>query len=149
MHRANFYFDATLREALARTRTLSALQTILRESVPVQLSADLWVRSLSDGTLYLGASNGGAAAKVKQMLPSLMQRFSRHGFELKAIRVSVARKPRRRIEHPSHQPQVDADARRHLARLAAALGDSPLKRAVQRLITPQSKDGKDAVQSEE
>lgn len=145
MHRANFYFDATLREALARTRTLSALQTILRESVPAQLGTECRVRRLSDGTLYLGASNGGVAAKVKQMLPRLVQRFSQHGFELKAIRVSVDRKPRRRIERQSRQ--LDADALRHLAKLAAALGDSPLKRAVQKLITSQS--GKDPVQGEE
>jgi hypothetical protein len=149
VHRANFYFDATLREALARTRTLSALHTILRESAPTQLSADLWVRSLNDGTLHLGASNGAVAAKVKQMLPSLIQRFSRHGFELKAIRVSVDRKPRRRIERQSDKPQVDRNARRHLAKLVAALGDSPLKRAVQKLITSQSKNGNEPVESEE
>jgi hypothetical protein len=145
MHRASFYFDFRLREALARTRTLNALQTILRESVPRSIAAELRVRRLDEGILYLAAATGGAAAKTREMLPTLQQRFCRHGFELKGIRVSVDRKPRRRIER--ERARFDPLAQRHLEKLAARLEDSPLKRAVQKLANPKS--GKESFEREE
>jgi len=137
MHRLNFYFDAILREALARTRRVRELQKVLQASVPAGLASVLEVRYLDSGTLFVAAANGAAAAKLKQMLPSLIEAYRERGCELVEIRVSV--NVRRAAAPPvtRSKPELGPEARAQLAKLERELAESPLKKTLQAMLRRQ------------
>jgi hypothetical protein len=126
--------DSALGKLAAASRRVEQLQRIYLEAVPTALSRTSRIGWVRGGVVSVIASNGAAAAKLRQMTPRILEGFRRHGIEFNSMRIEV---------------QVDADARqaafggglkRLSPRASSALEEalrtvapSPLRDALQRL----------------
>ncbi len=135
----------TLNRYLGRSDALAALQAhaarlaridaLFRRSVPSHLAASCAVANLKDGTLVVLAESGAAAAKLKQALPTVIERLAQGGIEVTAIRLRVRPPEHRPPPAPASRRTVPDEARAAMDRLAHSLpADSPLARALQRLV---------------
>lgn len=89
--------------ALDRSEPLTRLLTQLRHSralyddiaplLPQPLQTDVRPGSLDGATWTLLASHGAAAAKLRQLLPTLMHRLQERGRQVSAIKVRVQPRP--------------------------------------------------------
>lgn len=121
----------------AHAGRLVKLQRIYEEIAPDYLAASSHVANCKLGKVVIHADSGAVAAKLRQMLPSLVDEFSLKGAEITEIQVKVQpsgvalqHKGRRVVAAP-----VGSSAKSGLSRLAEALpADSPLKEAVERLV---------------
>ena len=114
-------------------RRTATLQRVYLQTVPAELgqaSRIGWVRA---GVLSVAAANGAVAAKLRQLAPRILDRFSREGFEFNAMRVEVqvgygALRRANVVRRP-----LSAKALASICRVADGLSDSPLKAALARL----------------
>lgn len=68
---------------------LRAIDECWREIVPASLKALCAVANLRSGTVVIKAHNGAIAAKLKQLLPSLLSTLQARGFQVTGIHISV------------------------------------------------------------
>lgn len=137
--RLNAYFSITqeLRQLSGRAQVLTALDRRYRDAVPPALAKASRVVGFEHQILTLGTENGAIAAKLRQMVPQLLQQLQANGAEVTGIRVKVQvatllaprRRPRRSISTAGRQQVVQ---------LAENLPDSPLKSALERLVKKAS-----------
>jgi len=120
----------------AHAGRLHKLQRAFEQIAPSYLAASSRVANFKLGKVVIHADSGAVAAKLRQMLPSLVDEFSLKGAEVTEIQVKV---------QPSYAAPQQKKARRTTAmgthakaglnRLAEALpADSPLKEALARLV---------------
>ncbi|MDN5880981.1 MAG: DUF721 domain-containing protein [Nitrosospira sp.] len=145
----NFYLGA-LRMAPDHQRLfgymekLTVMQQVFTEIAPPQLAQRCALGRFIEGNLTIYTHNGAIAAKLRQTLPSLLQRFQARGYEITAIRVAVqANYLTKRGNYSS--TDLSAEKRRigragmeSLTELAAKLPQSPLKTAVESLLKKQN-----------
>jgi hypothetical protein len=74
---------------IRHARYLMELQQVFLEAVPSSLKAGASVGYVRQGALVLLAHNGGVAAKLKQMAPSLLTAYRERGFEVTKIHITV------------------------------------------------------------
>lgn len=120
----------------AHAGRLVKLQRVFEKIAPSYLAASSRVANFKLGKVVIHADSGAVAAKLRQMLPSLLGEFSLEGAEVTEIQVKV---------QPTHaalqqgsrgvRPVVSAPAKAGLEQLATDLPeDSPLKEALGRLV---------------
>jgi hypothetical protein len=120
----------------AHAGRLVKLQRVFEKIAPSYLAASSRVANFKLGKVVIHADSGAVAAKLRQMLPSLLGEFSLEGAEVTEIQVKV---------QPTHaalqqrsrgvRPAVSAPAKAGLEQLATDLPeDSPLKEALGRLV---------------
>lgn len=120
----------------AHAGRLVKLQRVFEEIAPSFLAASSRVANFKLGKVVIHADSGAVAAKLRQMLPSLIDEFCLKGAEVTEIQVKVQpthaalqQKPR------GGRPAVSAPAKAGLEQLATDLPeDSPLKEALGRLV---------------
>ncbi len=121
----------------AHAGRLVKLQRVFEEIAPAYLAASSHVANFKLGKVVIHADSGAVAAKLRQMLPSLVDEFSLKGAEVTEIQVKVqpsgvALQHRKRVMVAA---TVGPSAKTGLSRLADVLpADSPLKEAVERLV---------------
>ncbi len=130
-------------------RELASLEAEVLSLLPPGMRAGIAVAGVktdnrgpqTEQTLLLLAAHGAAAARIRQVVPTLLSRLQQRGSQVTAIRVRVQpevgrgdwdtgpveRKPRAANMSPAGLQSMDA--------LAHSLPDSPLKDAVQTLLT--------------
>jgi hypothetical protein len=121
-----------LRALTKRSRQLLYLQRLIRESLPNGIASRADVANLECGKLTIATDNGAAAAKIRQLVPRLLNKLRPFEPELNAIKVVV----QVRLDHKSlHKKQIflDHKARNALLTLSARLETSPLQSAIRRL----------------
>jgi len=124
--------SAALRPLLAHVQQLNQWQARYLEFAPPSLARSSRVGQVEQGHLILLADNGAVAAKLRQMLPTLLEEFQRRSCPIREIWVRVevtARVVRRPSAHLLSPP-----ARQAVGELAGTLADSPLKNALERLL---------------
>ena len=121
-----------------RLRQLSRLQKTFADALPPGLSESCRIATVEGSTIIVAAANGAVAAKLKQMLPRLLERFRENFCENKkqyqeVTGISVIVQPeffvvetRHRLSLPREPIPVEK-----LAELAESLEDSPLKTALE------------------
>lgn len=123
---------ARLGEHAAR---LGRLQSILAGALPPHLAECCAVANVKEGELVLHARSGAVAARLRQMLPSLVHAFAEQGVLLTGIKLRVEvtnPQPSRPATAPRN---VSSQARGGLAGLAEALpAQSPLAQALRRFV---------------
>lgn len=145
----NFYFGAlgTMpdhQRLFGYMDKLTAIQQIFMEIGPPQLTQRCIVGGFFEGNLTLCAYNGAIAAKLRQILPSLLLKFRARGYEITAIRVTVQANYRSVTGHelsanrPAAARQISQNGLKSLTGLAAELPQSPLKNAVESLLKKQN-----------
>jgi len=134
------YFLRGLPEALAyRVRQLASLQQAYREIAPPALASVTRVGACSQGRLTLFADSGAVAAKLKQVSPVLLLELQKRGLEVNLIevRVQVSGNPARLAKIDKKLRKISPQALDGVARLADRLAPSPLREALQGLLSAQ------------
>jgi len=123
---------------------LTAMQRVFMEIAPPQLAQRCALGGFFEGNLTLCAHNGAIAAKLRQILPSLLLKFRARGYEVTAIRITVQANYQRVKEHeapangPTGRRQIGQAGMKSLNGLVAELPQSPLKTAVESLLKKQN-----------
>ncbi len=133
---------------LGQLALISKLQKTYADTIPASLHASSRVAAMEGTTMIVAATNGAAAAQLKQMLPRLFARFlenQKRDQEVTAIRVIVqptvvagAGASNKRVLPGT--PMSDAS----LGALVDALPESPLKETVARMQKRRGAAGKKA-----
>lgn len=134
--------DAFLRSSkqLARladhAARLAELQRIYARVAPVNLASCSQVANLKLGRIVILATNGGVAAKIRQLIPTLVREFSKSGAEVTGVEVRVQVAVHN--EYPVAAPKPKAlgsETKREICALAERLpAESPLRQALERLV---------------
>ena len=121
------------RLALA-AQQLNSVSRIWETVAPIGLARFCRVGRLDSGVLTLFADNGAIASKIKQQLPSLLEKLQQRGGEITGIRIDVQVKiPLSERATPPKQA-ISPQSLASLERLDAELEESPLKEALTNLI---------------
>ena len=121
------------RLALAAQR-LNSISRIWETVAPIGLALFCRVGRLDDGVLTLFADNGAIASKIKQQLPSLLEKLQQRGSEITGIRIEVQVKIPSPVAPPLSKLTISQQSLGSLQRLDAELEESPLKEALTNLI---------------
>lgn len=115
---------------------LLRLQRVFASAVPRPLAQSARVANLKLGKLVIHADNSAVAAKLRQLVPTLVDVFRNEVAEVTGIQVAVQPRHDKRSAAPatSHEPLGD-HAKQGLTSLAERLpADSPLSQALRHLL---------------
>lgn len=142
IHKINFYLNS-LKDAPEHQKMcsyierLTQMQQAFMEIIPPQLAKPCSLGRLSDGKLTILVSNGAIAAKLKQILPSLLLNLQNKGYvEITAIQITVqANYYTYKEEKSSHKkPKIGQNGIKSLSKFATNLPASPLKNAIKTML---------------
>ncbi|HUL91734.1 MAG TPA: DciA family protein [Burkholderiales bacterium] len=112
---------------------LIELREILSSLLPEPLARRCSVANCKQGRVVILASNGAIAAKLKLMLPALLEQLSGRAMEVTGLEVAVQALE---SEHqvPEKSAKISQQAASGLAELCEQLPDSELKTALSRIV---------------
>ena len=117
------------------SRRLGALQGQLERLLPPALAQACPVANLKNGTLVLLARNGSVAARIRQLLPTLLRQLAEHGALVSHIEVRVRPTHDTPAAPPRSPRHLSEAARASLSELEHSLPpESELRAALTRLI---------------
>jgi hypothetical protein len=114
-------------------RRTAALQRVYSQTIPAELGQASRIGWARAGVLFVAAANGAVAAKLRQLAPRILDRFSREGFEFNSMRVEVQVGWGAARRAKIGRRPLSASALASICRVANGLSDSPLKAALARL----------------
>ena len=120
-----------------RLQRISRLQHSFADTLPPGLKTSCRVAAAEGSTLIIAVANGAVAAKLKQMLPRLLEKFrqnKKQEQEVTAISVLVQPTYFEPEIAPRTGPPREPMPSKMLAELAESLEDSPLKRTVDQIM---------------
>ena len=118
---------------MPQAERLLELRKILASLLPDSLARRCSVANYKQGRIIVFASNGATAAKLKLMLPSLLERLSGRATEVTGLEVVVqAREEEAQV--PEKSSKMSEAATETLAALGEQLPDSELKTALSRIV---------------
>lgn len=131
--------QAAPEDVIRRANRLLALQRLYANCVPESLARLSEVANLKDGELLVRADNGAAAAKLKQLAPTILDKIKTNNQDVTKLTVTVrpAGQPFPGAGAQAKRARVPADGVHHFEALSGSLQDSPLKSALQRLAARQ------------
>jgi hypothetical protein len=118
---------------MPQAERLLELRKILASLLPDSLARRCSVANYKQGRVIVFASNGATAAKLKLMLPSLLEQFSGRATEVTGLEVVV----QARVEEPQladKSAKMSEAATSRLAAFSEQLPDSELKTVVSRIV---------------
>jgi hypothetical protein len=137
----SYFRSAPALQSLAdQAHRLIELQRLWEKFAPQPLAKSCKIGNLRQQTLTLLAINGAAAAKIKQMLPSLLAKFQAQGIEITAIRVEVQAQSQRKAAKSAKEIALSRAGQDSLEQLAQKLEESPLKDALRTMLERQKRD---------
>ena len=118
---------------MPQTERLIKLRAILTSLLPQPLARRCSVANFKQGRVLIFASSGATAAKLKLMLPSLLEQLSRRAMEVTGLEVTVqAPEPESQVSEKS--AKISEEAVADLAELCGQLPDSELKNVMARIV---------------
>ncbi|MDR1854936.1 MAG: DUF721 domain-containing protein [Azoarcus sp.] len=126
--------DSPLARLQDHAARLARMQAILADALPAPCAHACRVANLKDDVLVVAARGSAMAVRVKQMLPSLLERYAQAGYALERIKIKVEL-PKEEAAAPEVEARaMSANARASLENFAATLPeDAPLREAVENL----------------
>ncbi len=118
---------------------LTELQKCYADSVPSELAKASRVGDLEGNILIVMAFNGPVAAKIKLLLPSVLEQIQLNFQQVTGIRVVLQVNMSHIFTRPEKRVKASAQALKSLAELEAKLEDTPVKIALQNLLKRQNK----------
>lgn len=110
-------------------------QRILEAAVPRAQIRGARVANFKLGKLVLHADNAAVAAKLRQIVPTLVDVFRREAAEVTGIEIKVQPRPVKRAPPKEDRAALGERAKQGLTSLAETLpADSPLGEALRRLV---------------
>lgn len=126
--------DALMPQAMR----LIELRHVLLKVLPETLAGTATVANYRQGKIIIFAANAAAAAKLKLLAPTLLQRFAKRGFQVTALKIEV--QPGEKPPNPYPKKAVLSDAAlRALDNLTSQLTDSQLKTTIAALADSKSR----------
>lgn len=125
---------ATLAALLKQAERLSELQRLWEQVAPPPFAKTCKVGGLHGQVLVLYANNGAIAAKIRQLAPTLQEKFQKKGFEVTSILVRVQARFLAPEKKPVKALRLGAAGTASLRQLADQLGDSPLRQALENML---------------
>lgn len=115
---------------------LLRLQRVFESAAPRALARSARIANLKLGKLIIHADNGGVAAKIRQIIPTLIGVFHDEAAEVTVIEVKVQPQPAPPLLSLTAGHGLLGDHAKHgLTSLAESLpADSPLRNALRHLI---------------
>jgi hypothetical protein len=130
-----FRAEGGLNRLAGHAARLLRLQRVFESAVPRPLSRGARIANLRLGKLVIHADSGAVAAKLRQIVPTLVEVFRNESGEVTGIDIKVQpRTPPPPSRRETHDP-LGSRAKQGLTSLADRLpGDSPLRGALRRLV---------------
>ena len=129
-----------------RLRQLSKLQKTFVDALPSGLSESCRIATVDGSTIIIATANGAVAAKLKQMLPRLLERFRETISENKTqdqqvTGISVIVQPEFFVSEKTYKSTAPREPLpvEKLVELAESLEDSPLKTAIQNIASKRQR----------
>lgn len=152
IHKINFFLSALKdapehQELFTYVDRISEMQRAFMEIVTPQLAKPCSLGKFTDGKLTILVGNGAVAAKLKQILPSLLSKFHKMGYvEVTAIQITVqANYYTCNADNLScEKPEISQSGTENLSKFAANLPPSPLKTAVKSMLNNRTKSPKES-----
>jgi hypothetical protein len=118
---------------MPQAKRLIELREILSSLLPRSLARRCSVANYRQGRVVILAANGAIAAKLKLMLPALLEQVSRRASEVTGLEVAV-QAPTPEDQVPEKSARISSDAVSEIAELCEQLPDSELKTALSRIV---------------
>lgn len=125
---------ATLAALSSHVEHLLELQRLWESLAPSPLAQMCRVSGLQDRILVVYANSGAVAAKVRQLAPTVLEKFQKKGLEVTAILVRVQARYVVQETKPIKTLLLGTAGSASLRRLADQLTASPLKQALERML---------------
>lgn len=122
-----------LEATLVRVNRLAALQRIYTMAVAADLARRSRVILERSGTLVVAADTSAVAAKLRQLAPRIVQEIVKSAPEVTSIRVEAQVTLGSDLGAQS-RPKIGPRGLTNLGELRDALPDSPLRRALDRMV---------------
>lgn len=134
--------SSELQALSVKTRHLMELQQLYITVAPGPLAQASRVKNFRAGTLFLFASNAAVAAKLQQLIPSLLVNIQKQEPQITGIRVEVqvSDVPDRRVKSPEKH-SLPIEIIDDFRKLAERVNDPALKSALARLVRRHSRPG--------
>lgn len=122
-------------KVLAHASTLIRLAGVYQRMVPTHLGQASRLANIKAGTVVIHTESGAVAGKLRQMVPSLLDKFAQIGVHCQGIEVKV-RTGSRLTEDRRHAEQkpLSVGARKELTLLSESLPPSALRTAIEQLL---------------
>ena len=118
---------------MPQAKRLIELREILSSLLPESLARRCSVANYKQGRVVILASNGATAAKLKLMLPALLEQLSGRAMEVTGLEVAV-QALESEPQVPEKTAKIGSEAVSGLAELCEQLPDSELKTALARIV---------------
>lgn len=125
---------------MAHARLLMKLTRLYQEIVPAHLGKTSHLANIKSGIVVIHATSGAVAAKLRQMAPSLADGFAKRGIECNGVQVKVQARETGTQSMTSTQKPLSTNASMTLESLRDSLPDSPLRAALEVLLTRSIKE---------
>jgi hypothetical protein len=127
--------EAHVARLTAHAGRLLQLQRQLELALPRQLAKVVRVANYRLGKVVVHAANGAVAAKVRQLVPGLVEKYRQNGAEVNEIEIKVQPTNPVLIKTEERKAAIIGDkAKQGLTNLALSLPpDAPLRLALERL----------------
>jgi hypothetical protein len=134
--RLNSFFtgNPNLRELAQKAGKLATLDRLYRQAIPPALAKTSRVIGFEQHTLTIGADNNAIAAKLRHLTPHVLKKVQESNVEVTGILIKVQVSQPVTAPHGQGAHILSETGHQQIADLAANLSDSPLKRALLRLI---------------
>jgi len=126
-------------KVMAHARLLMKLTHLYQEMAPTHLGQASRLANYKSGIIVIHADSGAVAAKLRQMAPTLADGFSQRGIECNGVQVKVQAHKISTQSRASTQKPLSSRTSRTLEGLRDSLPDSPLRAALETLLTHSAK----------
>lgn len=117
---------------MPQAERLIRLREILASVLPTSLARRCSVANVKQGRMIIFASNGATAAKLKLMLPALLEQISGRATEVTGLTVTV-QAPGFEDQVTEKSAKMSPEAASEVAQLSEQLPDSELKTVLSRI----------------
>ena len=126
-------------KVLAHARLLLKLAHLYQEIAPIHLGQASSLANYKSGIIVIHAVSGAVAAKLRQLSPTLSAGFCKRGVECNGVQVKVQARKINTQSRASAQKPLSSRSSRSLEDLRDSLPDSPLRSALESLLTHAAK----------
>jgi hypothetical protein len=122
-------------QVLAHAKLLMKLARLYEKIAPAHLSQTSCVANYKSGVMVIHAANSALAAKLRQMAPTLAAEFSKQGVQCNELKVKVQVREVLKKSIGCKKKPLSARTGKELAGLSNSLPDSPLRSALEHLLS--------------
>ena len=126
-------------KVMAHARLLIKLTHLYQEIAPTYLGQASSLANYKSGIIVIHAVSGAVAAKLRQLAPTLVEGFSQRGIECNGVQVKVQARKINTQSRASTQKPLSLRTSRTLEDLRDSLPNSPLRAALETLLTHSAK----------